>query len=99
MAFKPGDPRASRRWRRLSAQILAGSTHCWLCHHPLDFGAPPRTRWAPSVDHIQSLEDGGDPFDPQNLRAAHYGCNSAKGARSGAYRPQHSKIRRQSRIW
>ncbi len=43
---------------------------------------PPR-RWHPvsaSVDMIVPKAHGGSDRDIENLRAAHYGCNSARGA-------------------
>lgn len=66
------------RWAKLRAQVLREETHCYRCGHALDYQAPPRTTWSPSVDHVTPLALGGDPFDRHNLRAIHYGCNSAK---------------------
>ena len=36
------------------------------------------TGHADAVDHVMSLEDGGDPFSPMNLRAICTHCNSAR---------------------
>ena len=36
----------------LRRRLVAAATHCALCHRPLDHSAKPRTRWAPSADHI-----------------------------------------------
>jgi 5-methylcytosine-specific restriction endonuclease McrA len=71
--------RAGRPWRRAAAHIRGTQTHCWICGHPVNFAAPPRTPAAPSVDHLRPLTLGGDPTDPTNLRLAHYGCNSRRG--------------------
>jgi 5-methylcytosine-specific restriction endonuclease McrA len=69
--------RDSAAWRRLRAQVLAEERTCWLCGHEIDFDAPPRSRYSPSVDHIIPMAKGGDSTREQ-LRAAHYGCNAAK---------------------
>lgn len=71
----------SYRWKELRAKVLSEESHCWLCGLPLDFDAPPRTRWSPSVDHRIPRSLGGDMFDRDNLRAAHYGCNAGRGRR------------------
>jgi 5-methylcytosine-specific restriction endonuclease McrA len=41
---------------------------------------PRCTRFATTVDHIIPIADGGDMYDPTNLRAACHRCNSAGGA-------------------
>src|ERR1700722_8993111 len=69
--------RSSPRWKRARKIALRGATHCSVCRRPLDFDAPPRSRWAPSVDHIRELALGGDPFAQENLRPVHYGCNAS----------------------
>lgn len=76
------DPRKTRQWKRVRARVLKGATLCELpgCQGPpLDFDAPALSRWAPSVDHITPLHDGGEPFDLRNLRPVHLGCNSSRG--------------------
>ena len=66
---------ASRR-RRVSAVILAKDDNgqppaCWICHQP----------GADSVDHVLSrLKYPELTWDEANMRPAHGGCNSAKGA-------------------
>jgi 5-methylcytosine-specific restriction endonuclease McrA len=75
--------RNTRKWRRAREIALMGATHCAVCGGPLDFAAPSRSKWAPSVDHIVALAVGGDPFDQSNLRVTHYGCNSSLGASLG----------------
>lgn len=54
---------------------------CQLCHQPI-YNVTPKTRWAPSADHIIPRSRGGESTI-ENLRAAHYGCNSARGNRQG----------------
>jgi 5-methylcytosine-specific restriction protein A len=41
---------------------------------------PKCTQLATEVDHIVSRADGGQVFDPANLRAACRPCNAARGA-------------------
>ena len=52
---------------------------CWICHLPIDYHAPPRTRWSFSLDHVVPRSLGGDPLAEWNARSAHYSCNSARG--------------------
>lgn len=89
MTRHPG--RGGAAWRRASARVLKDATVCWLCGLPLDFDAPARSRWSPSVDHVLPLDaikffdaatQRSMALDPANLRAAHYGCNSKRGAGS-----------------
>lgn len=51
----------SARWRRLRRRILLERPWCEepseRCHEP-----------ATDVDHITPIEDGGDPWDEENLR-------------------------------
>jgi len=95
--------RSGSEWVRVRALVLASSSVCWLCGKALDFNAPPRSRWAPSVDHVISLHamrnlDAATQkrmaLDPANLRPAHYGCNSGRRER----RP-FPVARRTSRQW
>lgn len=68
-----------RRWMRIRAAVLRGATHCTICGEPLDWQARPMSTRAPSVDHITPVSQGGTN-DPSNLRPAHHGCNSRRGA-------------------
>lgn len=56
---------------------------CQLCGTPVDFDAPGRSRWAPSIDHIVPLSRGGE-HSYANVQLAHFGCNSRKGNRVAA---------------
>lgn len=85
------------QWRKLRAQVLKNAQSCAICGRPLDFHAPPRSRWAPSVDHrlpvsaTRGLDDSTRrqlALDPQNLVPCHYGCNSRRGD-GRRDRPQH----------
>ncbi|MGO8876379.1 MAG: hypothetical protein ACLQNG_11530 [Acidimicrobiales bacterium] len=95
-------------WKRLRKRILDGATHCAICHKPLRFDAPPRSRWSPSVDHIIPLHGHvGDDLrrlahDPNNCRAVHLGCNARRGNRQRSVvvqkpRPKFTSFR--SRSW
>jgi 5-methylcytosine-specific restriction endonuclease McrA len=86
--------------------VLEGATHCAICRRPLDFNAPPRSRWAPSVDHIIPLatlkhyepaERRRLATDPANMRPAHVTCNSSRGARSGNASRRQPQPRAQTR--
>jgi len=69
----------SSSYRKARAALLRNATHCAICGQPLDHAADGRSRWAPSADHIVPLSLGGSLTAPSNLRAVHYGCNSARG--------------------
>ena len=81
--------RNDRRYLGARKRILANATVCAICGGELDFNAPPRSRWSPSVDHIIPLSHMTemDPAtrrmmasEPSNLRPAHLGCNARRGA-------------------
>jgi 5-methylcytosine-specific restriction endonuclease McrA len=79
------DPRlGTPEWRRLRRLIL--DRDLGLCQIRAD-GC---TRYAVCVDHIVARADGGDCWQPTNLRAACRSCNSRGGA-------QHTNLRRQAR--
>jgi hypothetical protein len=82
-------------------RVLAGAQACSICGLALDWDAPPRSRWAPSVDHVLPVSRtvGLDELtrsrlatDPGNLRPVHYGCNARRGNRR-------RRPRRTSRSW
>jgi len=77
------DPRWTYRWKQIRTRMCRLATHCALCHRPLMHDAPARTRWSPSLDHVISIQDGGQPFDIANLRVVHFGCNGSRGASQG----------------
>jgi 5-methylcytosine-specific restriction endonuclease McrA len=69
------DPRLSTpEWRRLRRLII--DRDLGLCR----IGGPGCTRYATCVDHIEGRAQGGDCWDPANLRAACHHCNSRGGA-------------------
>jgi 5-methylcytosine-specific restriction endonuclease McrA len=87
-----GDPRKTYAWQQVCKQVLRPGSICAICFDPIDFNAKPRTRWSGSVDHIVPIVHGGSPLDLSNVRAAHYGCNSSRGARTPTQRIN-------SRVW
>lgn len=91
--------RSSPAWKRARAIKLRGATHCEICGQPLDFDAGPRSRWAPSVDHVDALVLGGAAFAQENLRAAHLGCNSSLGAILGNRSRRRVDSRAQADWW
>lgn len=51
---------------------------CGICSQPIDPGIPAGQPDSATVDHVISIHDGGDWYDPANLQAAHLRCNVAK---------------------
>ena len=100
--------RSSYAWKIARKKALRGATHCAICGRLLDFDAPARSKWAPSVDHVHALVVGGDPFAQTNLRPAHVGCNSSLGAvvgnrrrrrRRDVVRAMRPEIEQRARWW
>ena len=71
-----GDPfYATKQWRAVRAAVLVRDEYrCGYCGKFL-YGVDA------TVDHIIERQDGGQEFDPANLRASCRTCNSRKGAR------------------
>lgn len=74
---------STRRWRALRSMILLRDGH--VCQVPK--GAGICGERATHVDHIRSLADGGDKWDPTNLRAACAPCNLSRGTAQRAAGP------------
>jgi len=94
----PAQLRSSPKWKRARKIALRGASHCSICGRPLDFHAPARSKWAPSVDHVTPLVSGGAAFDLSNLRVCHYGCNARLGAPLGN-RSAKRAVRRKRADW
>jgi len=92
MRDKQGDSLKSQAYRKARATVLKSATQCAICGQPLDHTADPRSRWAPSADHIIPRSLGGSLTAPNNLRAVHYGCNSRRG--NGVTRGKGTRKRR-----
>ncbi len=69
--------RRGTRWRNAkTAAFRLWGTDCWWCGHPGGYEG----------DHLQRLADGGDPYDPDNIRPSHgsnYPCPVCIGANTG----------------
>lgn len=94
--WTPGDTAV---WRALRAEVRREEPCCWRCGGEWDPDAPARTWWSFSVDHV--LPASTHPhlaLVRDNLRAAHYGCNSARGAAEAAAVPS-SKPMTPSAVW
>ena len=75
MTTRKGDIRGKAQWKAIRLTILARDNHtCAYC------GTYP----ANTIDHIQPLNHGGDPYNPENLITACQKCNSSKGNRTSA---------------
>lgn len=59
---------------------LRDGVGCGICGDLVDFSLPPKSRMAPSVDHIHPRALGGSD-DPTNLQLAHLRCNQIKNDR------------------
>lgn len=53
---------------------------CWLCGGQCDYSANQNSQDYPSIDHIVPIACGGKD-EWSNIKLAHRGCNSARGAR------------------
>lgn len=74
------DVYGTRRWRdEVRPAILERDDHtCQICHSP-EPELDAEGKVVPmQVDHIEPLLKGGDPFDADNLRTTHRGCNLAR---------------------
>lgn len=65
------------RWRRICER---DGWVCWICGGAIDRELVVPHRRAGTADHVTALKRGGDDSDA-NLRAAHFFCNSRRGAR------------------
>jgi 5-methylcytosine-specific restriction endonuclease McrA len=73
--------RYSRNYRRIRAMVLAGATHCAICGKPLDPHAAPHTPMHSTIDHVVPLSVAPHLAEvASNMRPAHHGCNSSRGA-------------------
>jgi 5-methylcytosine-specific restriction endonuclease McrA len=75
------NPRRLSAYKRLAAEVCRprDGARCHLCGELVIFGLRKRHPLGPSADHLIPLANGGELLDPNNLRLAHYGCNSDRG--------------------
>lgn len=81
-------PRSTVAWQQARLRVLAEESACHICGGTL-FVARSKHPQSRSVDHVVPLVLGGSLLDRRNLRLAHYGCNSSRGAK--APRPSRSE--------
>ena len=78
------DPRLwSGAYRQVRRWVLDRDRHLCQIH------GPKCTRYATEVDHIIARADGGEVFDPRNMRAACRMCNGYLSAKRTNSRPRH----------
>jgi hypothetical protein len=86
----PRDRPHGQAWRLHVARLMPelrsrADDLCELCGAPIDFDAPARSSMSASVDHVVPVHAGGAHLPPvDELRLAHYGCNSRRGNRTRA---------------
>jgi 5-methylcytosine-specific restriction endonuclease McrA len=94
----------SWEWEQVRSRVIAAARACAICGGQLFPDAPPRSRWSTAVDHriprkvFRHLDPATQrrlTLDPENLQAAHAGCNARKGARP----QQLVHARPQSQVW
>lgn len=70
--------------KRVMPELMARADGlCERCGEPLDLECSPRSRRAPSVDHVHPVAQGGELCPPvSELRLVHVGCNSSRGNRT-----------------
>lgn len=82
---KERDARKDQGWTKSallpSVRALAARDDyvCHVCGEDVDMALPFNDRMAPTRDHIIPRHRGGG-HDPSNLKLAHRGCNSRRGA-------------------
>lgn len=69
-------PRTHRRYRTMVARLRSQHLDCWLCNQPIDYDAPPMSKWSFSADHVVPLNKGGHIFG--ELKASHWICNTSR---------------------
>jgi len=77
-----------RVWRRVRNKVINSTDICWICGKQVRRDVPPTHPLAPTADHTLDLQYGGSAQDARNLRLAHFGCNSRRGAQSKRRTPQ-----------
>lgn len=94
--YGPDREPSGRERQRLLRIVCYEGAICWLCQGvkgPIIWGLRRAHPLGPSMDHVIPRSHGGYWY-LENLRPAHYGCNSARGNRE----PPH-RVKVRSRIW
>ncbi|MFD8117037.1 HNH endonuclease [Streptomyces microflavus] len=80
--------RDGRRWRETVAIARREFPPvCYLCGLLIDMTLHHNDPMSWTIEHKQSLAEGGDPYDLANLAPAHRRCNSIKGAHNRPVTP------------
>jgi 5-methylcytosine-specific restriction endonuclease McrA len=80
-ADDPKRGRGGAQWRALLDELVPPGSICHLCKKKIRFDVPPRHPMSRSLDHVRPLSKGGHPTARENLKPAHFGCNSGRGNR------------------
>lgn len=81
--------RRGTKWRKAKqAMFRMWGLNCWWCGHPGAHWDPHKREWRGlEADHYPTpIRDGGDPYDPLNLRpshGSHYPCYQCPRNRDG----------------
>lgn len=77
------DELKSMRWKNLCKRLKDTLPPvCWWCGRPIDLNLSGRDPEGFSIDHvIPRYVAPHRTWDESNLRPAHYGCNSTRGAK------------------
>ena len=73
--------------------VQAYGATCWLCHSAIDLRLAHPASGSLSIDHVRPRSQGGSD-ELRNLRPAHLGCNTGRGART----PESLSSRRPRRL-
>lgn len=65
-------------YRKRAAALKRKRLPCWVCGRPIDYEADWKSPQAFTADHVKPIAHGGHLYG--ELRAAHRGCNSRRGA-------------------
>jgi hypothetical protein len=85
--------RGGVEWNRVRDRVLAASQVCHVCGRYIDLDADPRSKWAPTVDHLLPIrairnlspaEQKRLALDESLLRPAHVTARPCDGSRPPA---------------
>lgn len=73
-----------RAWKRLRERVKRHQDTCWICGEPINFDADYPAPDSFTVDHVEPVAMRPELARTySNLRAAHAGCNRARGQGDG----------------
>jgi len=71
---------SANRPARLAEVAIRDGGRCHLCRKLVNLSLKAPDRRSPTLDHLIPVADGGSD-ESENLRLAHFGCNSRRGTR------------------